>query len=881
MDDLPSLGGLPALPAPDWRFEVWLPGKSAPLYRGRVDLVRPPLDSGPPSYRIAGAGRMARAKDFRMDCAYAKPYGADIKEVFAWVADHFLAGPERLGEFAQAIEEEIGYRVEHAAFFDSDVQQAFDRMAEAAQDLLIWGFDATPGGADRLYVRKRPVAVVNEDYRFRVGKDVQFLEHAKDMSELANALRLIGGPAKAPNLVFNPSFELPRNPSEEGPEGNLLVNGGFTSGGGWNYTPDANSIEQESGGEPGEYARTGNKFGEFDDPGDRARQAVTLVSTGVGAKYRLVVHHAKQNAGGADPVVHVTLEGLDGANAVTETLVDPAAPAEDKSYGVLTSTARSYQEKTWDVTLTSAATVKLRVTIEYASGGSSLIDDVYLFQGDALINEGWQRVLRGSALVEMDWACQESPFHGCYCVRATPSGTDGTAANCVRIRPTRDHWISVRDRTQHEVKVRVRGAAGLALRLGLQRRGGGGGSDYHFADEQLLSGTGDWETVTATISSAGMTEIRPVIELRSDGTYDLDAVEVYESGVESRTDFLPGENLEYYFRTDNGGRAVPLTLADLSAEAQASIATYGLRERQLEIGEIEDLDQAKQYATGYLNRYAVPQLTGRLVLDPCDVAVRYVEEDPKATPQGMIGVAGARVSLPDQFPARVLYRPGVGGALRCELDLTNRRPDPALLLAKELSDRRGGGGGGGGGFSRSAGNSVGGGDEGTAPTWRVNDTDIGTRSRLNLKAGTGVTLAGTDDETDDEVEVLITASAGGTPKIPVLEEGVSVDANATHLDFGPGFDLAPGAAVALDLGEVVSGDVAFAGNAATVAAIQGKAVPAPGAPEDELFLQYDHGTGACAWAAPPGGPPQGTWSVANDSADRALDASSTTVNELA
>jgi hypothetical protein len=352
------------------------------------------------------------------------------------------------------------------------------------------------------------------------------------------------------------------------------------------------------------------------------------------------------------------------------------------------------------------------------------------------------------------------PYHGVYCVRIDTTGTDGSASDCVRLHPTKDRWSQTRDKTQHVVKVRVYGAAGLKVRLGLQRHGDGGGTSYVFGDEETLTG-GAWETLTATLSSAGKTEIRPIIELRSDGTYYLDAVEVYESGLETRDVFLDGENLVLHFRTDNGGNAVPLDLDQLSDAAAASIATYGLREAVVEVEEIEDLDRAADYALGYFNRQAVPQVRGRLTLEACDVHLRFVDDDPDATPLGMIRVGGLDVTIPDQNAARILYSMEADGLLRCEVDLTTVRPELGLLLAQALGKERDGGSSGGGGAGTNLSNGSGGGssvgDNGSAPTWVVDDAPVGSRSALNLKAGTGLSAAGVDDETGDEVEVTFTA----------------------------------------------------------------------------------------------------------------------------
>ena len=52
---------------------------------------------------------------------------------------------------------------------------------------------------------------------------------------------------------------------------------------------------------------------------------------------------------------------------------------------------------------------------------------------------------------------------------------------------------------------------------------------------------------------------------------------------------------------------------------------------------------------------------------------------------------------------------------------------------------------------------------------RVDDVPIGMRRALNLKAGAGIILTGTDDGTDEEVEVEIVSTGGGGGGAPVVE----------------------------------------------------------------------------------------------------------------
>ncbi|MFN3653275.1 MAG: hypothetical protein ACK47B_27145 [Armatimonadota bacterium] len=760
---------LPALPGVNWRVEFWFDGVN--IYRGWVEKPRGPVQVGAPLFVLDGVGRMGWCQSLLVDCRYVRPFGADVSEIYAWLAGKFLTGDERIPELVVACDDTIGYSLETADFFGANAQEAFDRMAEASQDLLIWGFDVTPEGTDRLYVRSRPLGVSNEDYRFRVGKDVTFYEQPEDLSELVNAVRFIGGKAKAPNLVYNPSFELPKV-AGEGASGNLLSNPGFAFTGGWTFTPSVADIRQQNEGEKNEQSRRGGWFAELDDPGDQIEQTVD-VPNGENP-YILSFWHALQQAGSGK--VRVKLQALNSSNVVIETLINELVDV----------TATRYQEFRRVEDATDPNTDKLRVTISYDSGGSCHIDDVALYEADALAQAGWMDKTSGSAKGRIDWANMESPYHGVYCVRARVRSIADPSNDHVRLMPFKGQWIAVRSATSYVVRVRVRGAAGLKLKLGLQRWKEEGGSDYQFGDVETLAGTGDWETFQTTVTTGDEARnIRPIIELRSNGVYYLDAVQVFESGIGGTARFFDGESLHFYFRSDDpkvsradlamhasdplkvssagtpftaddigkllritggagwtagdyritdytsggyakltsspaaagasGGQGDCAVLLDLSDDARASIATYGLREAEVSIEEIETYEQALDYATGCLNRYAVPARQGRLVLEPCDVPVRFVGATADAPAQGMLAVGGARVELPAQHPVRIFYQLQPNGVLSCEVELTNRTPDEALLLFKALRSGGGSGGGSGGAgvnLRAAPGNTNSGGEEG-------------------------------------------------------------------------------------------------------------------------------------------------------------------------
>lgn len=164
---------------------------------------------------------------------------------------------------------------------------------------------------------------------------------------------------------------------------------------------------------------------------------------------------------------------------------------------------------------------------------------------------------------------------------------------------------------------------------------------------------------------------------------------------------------------------------------------------------------------------------------------------------------------------------------------------------------------------------------------KKNGTLVGTRRGINLIEGTNVTITVVDDSGNEEVDVTI-AQTGVTAGTVVVQEGdvtveaaaatldfaaadfnvtsspageaniawqgftveegnVSVATDIKDLDFGAGFDVTASggeAEIALDLSEVVTGDVNFLGNASQVRRVYGNDVT-PSSPTAGTGLAWD------------------------------------------
>ncbi|HEY3281387.1 MAG TPA: hypothetical protein VGN26_03870 [Armatimonadota bacterium] len=771
-EDVEITALLGAMPASNWRVEFWW--GSACVYRGWVEQVERSLQDTP-SLTLTGCGLMGRCGTLLVDSAIVKAGGADVSEFFAQLAHRYLL--PALPGLTVSIDTPIGYTLERAEFFDTDLRAAFDKLADASMRGLLWGFAVDPtGGGNVLYVRAMPIAVTLEDYRFRAGREVTYLAQPEDLAGVVNAIKLVGGNAGAAgNTVYNSRFAQALLPGET-VAGNLLIDPSFETGTVWHHnasdpwveTGDARKRPSERWS--GAYARSGNYVAILGSvAGSSVAQTVDVSAqllVGADTPFLFLLNTALWVAGSA--TVGVKVEVLNAALAVLATPING-------SFGV---TWRSYQEHREVFHVAAALTTAkyIKVTVTWTAGTTGiLLDDLWLFRGDKTSQDGW--VLYDTDAkklvtdVPVDWSCNASPLYGSSCVRIDTTGKVlSYGGRKVTLIPTNDHGSPFRKYTAFALYFWLRSSTAMTVSLGLYVDDPGGSVKHWLpmsGNTVVTNGLGTWQRIKAVIVTEGnehATGLRAALAVCSAGVLDVDCCMLREDGVAGDDEFMPGETCEWVFRGDNATPAVALPTTGagaLSAAAQASISTYGLREKVVDAEEITTLKQARAYAAGWLNRYASPVRTGQVSIDPADTLVCQVDTSTDAlATTGLVRVDGLTVPL-ISYPTRVQYTMAEHGGERCDLDLDNRRPDPALLLLYALGGKKGRGGGGGhrGGSNlvSTPGNSVPTGDPGSstlpvlaqygpsepgvyARTWDANpDTLAGGTRTLTLYASDGVT----------------------------------------------------------------------------------------------------------------------------------------------
>lgn len=639
-------------------------------YRGYVRIPeRHIVGSGETASPTLG-GLMDRIGKYQVRRRYAYGAPVDLSVLFADILDDEVTISSRLPTVVSDIQT-VGVTISVFDAVGKTVRDAFDSICDIAPNLCIWGFDVdgtAPVPLDRAYIRPRPTATL---YKPSIGKEIDSLTYSEDVTQVVNTLRpLHGGKVKYSNLAPNPSFENPQPNSEL--VGNLVTDYSFENGDpAWTVTGTIKTA-------PGDYpatGRTGAKWVECDQAGEKAEQIVTGIDY---TKVYVASAWARRESPTTANTLTFEVEGLNAASSVVQTVT--IANAQDPGAGGI------YVRYYGDVDFTSNPTiVKARVRVKSLAGSASNdgidFDDIALYIKNGVAQTAWTASAVGLAVVsDLDWAVKTTPatdrlpWHGGYCIKATPSGIV-TSADYIQIYPITNSRVQLKPSTPYTILVYVRGedAGGtnnIAISVGVVEYKSDG-TVAQTSEGPIMAATAydTWHRETAPFTTnINTAAAAPFVRVRANTIHYIDAVMLVERGTPDNVDS------GVYWETDTFEWTVDVTssqLISMSAAALASITNYGVQEGTPDNSSITDLPTAQIFASQYLNANAVPQLDNPLVLHEPTSLVNI---------DGLVKILNLPSAPDAAFPSRIETEFGQDGFITQTVLLSNARPELTDML---------------------------------------------------------------------------------------------------------------------------------------------------------------------------------------------------------
>lgn len=746
-------------------LEVWALGtnETVPRCRGAIGHFEDVLDLKE-TKRITAYGRAEEMNHVLIDRVLLVPGGADLSQFAAAIADDYQARRPGLS-FVRDIQP-TGVSLERLEQANATARGSMDQLYAQAGGNITWGWDIDPAtGLDRFYLRPKTARV---GHQFFVGGGVKLLSSPSELQNIVNGIKIQGGPAKYPQLMQNPSFEMPSLPDVA--TGSLLTNGSFENPPNVpddvRYVSGASRVQRDGSGHNAS-PHSGDWYAILDHGGEEVYWDKAVV---VGTTYRAALYAARES--GASAVTgRLVVEGRASAGgAVLETYTLPLAPASTAWTGGQPSTVLASDGLSLNMTFGAGVTAaRVRVIADggngIGDGHGLLIDDVTFGPAGAVGQPGWSTHVQhpGSAannFNSIDWACRAAAWDGFYGVRLSvtadasdrpalaPAPGDSPSGNGAHYKPAAQQSL----RTGY----RVRMAPGLATATGSvtveYREWASDGHETQFQSADFaIPNDGAWHFVYKDISAHGDADTATTqLTFSASGWYDVDGATARDrqagegddpADVLGAATFLRGASFEKYVTAE----AVCLSGSAADVAAATSFATYGRREAVVSNDQIVDWNaDARQWAAAFFGRSAVPLDRPQCVLNHEPVQ----KVSPGDGTQVRVSGLTADVQHPDlqDWCPKALYQ-WARQVLGLVLDMSSERPTWAKLLLNINSS--GGGsassiasGGGGGGSTTPA----------AAPVQSVNAktgavvlaaADVGAEAALGSPATDGYVLTST------------------------------------------------------------------------------------------------------------------------------------------
>ncbi len=726
--------------------EIWAvgTGETVPRVRGKVTIPSRTMETT--EHRtITAWGRSQDMNNVLLDAVKVQFEGADAAVFAGWLASNYAVrrGLVQGVDYVTDIQP-TGVILTELSCADTLASEAMQSIVDNSPGNVVWGWDIDPAtGLDRFYMRPRVETLGNQ---FFIGANVKSIDAPSESTALKNAVKIIGGTARYPNLLTNSSFEAPGAPN--GGSGNLLYDGGFEQGDsdthGWNYssggTAGRNHANASSGGQHSASAHSGEWYATINTGGSITQDV--RITPGLLLYFTLYIARER-----GDHIVQgsATLTGLDAnGNAVagesyTLALRPPSTIWTGGSAGTVDPTTAL------QIAAMFAVSVKCQVTIACSDGPHNeglLVDDVVLCGADSVSQLGWETKYPNHPSVPgvarfnyIDWANPLAAWEGAYGMRVSARGSAG---NVPLIQPvdgaTPNGQYNFKPVAQQSVIVGYRvkidpsapGNSGVTsgiARVVYKEWGKNNAVNQEQTSDWTIPADNQWRfiwcdpafikdssspysfpnggiqpgitlspqtciTCHGDVSSASM-----LIGFASTATFDIDGAVVRDIASGEGTDTASYGSIyadTNYLRGEKFERYVRVddpALVGLITDPDvlASIATYGLQEGKISNDSIVDWDLTGQsYAAAYFSKWAVP------IARPKVSIADETAQTPSPGSGLQVRVIGTALPTPDCFISRATYT-WAKQTLAIDLELTNERPSIAKMLLAAASSAGGGG----------------------------------------------------------------------------------------------------------------------------------------------------------------------------------------------
>lgn len=621
-------------------------------YRGFVLQPEQSVDV-PERWNLGLFGLMERLNGYLVRRCQCFTGPVDVGEVFLDLVETYVKRANRLPNVQVSVSgvEALGITVENFCAEGATVSQAFNDLCDLAPDRLLWGCDVDGNGEDRIYLRAKPTTTAR---KFFIGSDVRAFLYPRDYTQIVNKVYVTGAEADPKNLIPNGSFEDCEKPGEL--TGNLLLNPSFEQ-----YVNVDDVTHWERGGDPtiGEVGRTGSACFYLDNNPDAPEIIAQNVAVGELNGLSMSVWMLV-NEGGVNQVqlrLGLYDSGLSLLGSLDSVVIQPEDDGQWHRYALEWADVRSADYPgvayaRFQLTCLSCADDNLGV----------LVDDAALWI-PRVSAKGWAVGASSSASYKrLDWNDTGEPdaAHGAVKVAVQ---ADISGSGYVEIRQADNDRPSVKGGQFYVLDFRVYPVGGGGdVAIGVREYDGGSLVDTQIGSDETLVG-GLWQQVSfAFTTDPATTEAAPFIRFKTDErVYYLDGAGLWEGTLPSR--YYPGDRFEAEKSTDD------YDASEIGAEAAASIATHGEREREEASDAVRDEVSLDAWAKAYFRKWAVPQVEGRLDLFG---PTRLLDQ------AGLVEIENLPSAPGGLFPTRI--RTTVREVIEINVDLNSERPDLANVL---------------------------------------------------------------------------------------------------------------------------------------------------------------------------------------------------------